>query len=185
MATSPHPVLSKEDGPLGVDLHQCGDEEHDWRCQYQSDARANHIHEAFDEQLPAPQRRRRQLDQRLVAAPHQLGLDPRDLEAARHRQHLTPGRQRGIHDVVKPRITQIPAHDNRLGARVVQHRGEIHDVPERLGRRRNVGVHEPDGPILRIGSKRGTPRRLPARLPRTDEQRAQRVVRHRLEATDH
>src|SRR2546422_6270087 len=45
-----------------VDLHQCSDEQHHWRCEHQSEARANYIHEALDEQLPAPQRRRRQLD---------------------------------------------------------------------------------------------------------------------------
>ena len=173
--TAPHPLLPEQDGTTRIELHEQGYDPEQGREQHQPDCCPRDIHRPLDRQLPALEAGSRELDERLVVAPEQVRLDAGDLGHPRHRQQTTPGRERSIHHLGQTRLQQVPANDDGFGREVIQQRREVVNVADRVRRRRQLHIHEPDGDVLAPAGEGATRRDGAAVLRRTDKERLRRV----------
>src|SRR6266576_540322 len=177
-----HAILAEEHRPAGVEFHQQRDQQHYRRRHNQTKNRPNQVHGALDDHLAATERRRGELDQRLITAPHKSRLNASDSDATRYREDFASCGQCGIDDIVKPRVTEITAYYDRLRAGFVHHRRKVDDVAYRRWRGRDVRVDKTDRPVLRIKTECGACRSLPTLFSRTDEERIEGGCRTRPNA---
>src|SRR6266576_601474 len=183
-AAASHAILAEEHRAGGVEFHKQRDQQHYRRRHNQTKNRPNQVHGALDDHLAATERRRGELDQRLITAPHKSRLNASDSDATRYREDFASCGQCGIDDIVKPRVTEISADYDRLRAGFVHHRRKVDDVAYRRWRGRDVRVDKTDRPVLRIKTECGACRSLPTLFSRTDEERIEGGCRTRPNAVD-